>query len=120
MFISHCAGVAADKIRASTWNALPKHMIFQGSHNMVDWTDIEERTTGHTAWGSNEQRVFWVGAPTGDTALGVPPELLAEVTSDPFQFEGPADISNICTIGAGAASRDPHEGCVECLSSGGH
>ena len=39
--------------------------MFQGSDDMVNWVDIEHRSTANHQWNTNEERIFWVGVPTG-------------------------------------------------------
>ena len=39
--------------------------MFQGSDDMVNWVDIEHRSTANHQWSTNEERIFWVGVPTG-------------------------------------------------------
>jgi hypothetical protein len=48
----------------------------------------------------------------------MPESLIDELSENPFGYEGVADIANICRMGAGADTLDPHEGCVECRNTG--
>ena len=48
----------------------------------------------------------------------MPESLIDELSENPFGYEGVADIANICRVGAGADTLDPHEGCVECRNTG--
>ena len=82
---------------------------------MIDWIDIEERAIDKYPWTSNEQRMFWVGVPTGQTTAGIPRATFDSFNANPYAYNGLADIANICPRGAGAVSRDPYEGCVGCV-----
>ena len=52
---------------------------------------------------TNEERVFWVGVPSD--VPGIPTDTMTDFSANPFQYEGTADISNICVLGDNDATR---------------
>ena len=85
---------------------MPLSFIFQGSDDMVNWVDIEQRSTANHKWNTNEERVFWVGVPTG--IPGIPQADFDTYNENPFGYgqsgddasqSGIADRTNVCQFG---------------------
>eukprot|EP01048_Picozoa_sp_COSAG05_P019857 COSAG05_NODE_3225_length_2226_cov_16.545369_1_plen_556_part_00 len=103
---------------------LPKEMLFEGSTDGKNWKTIEKRSTSQFPWiNYHEDRMYWVGVPTGPSTYGIPRKQWEEFNANPFAFgakdstaqeirapRGGTQHTAVCALGAGARDKNMHRG----------